>query len=139
MCIRDRTISDSTLKAESSQVTIRNNGAMRIVNSTVEATCKGDPVTDSLYSKDTISVEGNSDVLVIGKISAENGVSIVPSSETFIDIKVGMKENGEEGTSFFEGSPYKEPTTLSGLSAYTYVHILNHTHTYDQDLSLIHI
>lgn len=127
------TVSDSILKAESSQIAIRNGGAMHIVNSTVEATCKGDPVTDSLHSEDTISIEGNSDVLVKGKISAVNGVSIVPSSETFIDVKVGMKENGEEGTSLFEGSPYKEPTTLSGLSAYTYVHILKHTHTYDQD------
>ena len=131
---QDLTVSDSTLIAESSQITIRNNGAMRIVNSTVEATCKGDPVTDSLYSQDTISIEGDSDVLVVGKISAANGVSIVPSSETFMDIKVGMKENGEEGTSHLEGSPYKEPTTLSDLSKYTYVHILNHAHIYAQDV-----
>ena len=131
---QDLTISDSTLIAKSPQISVRNNGAMRIVNSKVEATCTEDPVTDSLYSKDTISIEGNSDVLAIGKISAENGVSIVPSSETFMDIKVGMKENGEEGTSHFDASPYKEPTALSGLSEYTYVHILKHAHIYDQDV-----
>lgn len=128
------TISDSTLIAKSPQISVRNNGAMRIINSKVEATCTGDPVTDSLYSKDTISIEGDSDVLAIGKISAENGVSIVPSSETFMDIKVGMKENGEEGTSHFDASPYKEPTALRGLSEYTYVHILKHAHIYDQDV-----
>lgn len=128
------TISDSTLIAKSPQISVRNNGAMRIINSKVEATCTEDPVTDSLYSKDTISIEGDSDVLAIGKISAENGVSIVPSSETFMDIKVGMKENGEEGTSHFDASPYKEPTALSGLSEYTYVHILKHAHIYDQDV-----
>lgn len=131
---QDLTISDSTLIAKSPQISVRNNGAMRIVNSKVEATCTEDPVTDSLYSKDTISIEGDSDVLAIGKISAENGVSIVPSSETFMDIKVGMKENGEEGTSHFDASPYKEPTALSGLSEYTYVHILKHAHIYDQDV-----
>lgn len=131
---QDLTISDSTLKAESSQISVRNKGAMRIINSKIEATCNGDPVTDSLYSEDAISIEGNSDVLAIGKISAVNGVSIIPSPGTLMDIKVGMKENGEEGTSLFEASPYKEPTTLSGLSEYTYVHILNHSHIYDQNV-----
>ncbi len=131
---QDLTISDSILKADSSQISVRNKGAMRIINSTVEAICNGDPITESLYSEDTISIEGNSNVLAIGKISAVNGVSVVPSSGTFIDVKVGMKENGEEGTSHFEASPCKEPTTLSGLSEYTYVHILNHAHIYDQNI-----
>ncbi len=131
---QDLTISDSILKADSSQISVRNKGAMRIINSTVEAICNGDPITESLYSEDTISIEGNSNVLAIGKISAANGVSVVPSSGTFIDVKVGMKENGEEGTSHFEASPCKEPTTLSGLSEYTYVHILNHAHIYDQNI-----
>ncbi len=131
---QDLTISDSILKADSSQISVRNKGAMRIINSTVEAICNGDPITESLYSEDTISIEGNSNVLAIGKISAANGVSVVPSSGTFIDVKVGMKENGEEGTSHFETSPCKEPTTLSGLSEYTYVHILNHAHIYDQNI-----
>lgn len=131
---QDLTISDSILKADSSQISVRNKGAMRIINSTVEAICNGDPITESLYSEDAISIEGNSNVLAIGKISAANGVSVVPSSGTFIDVKVGMKENGEEGTSHFEASPCKEPTTLSGLSEYTYVHILNHAHIYDQNI-----
>ena len=78
---QDLTISDSILKADSSQISVRNKGAMRIINSTVEAICNGDPITESLYSEDTISIEGNSNVLAIGKISAVNGVSVVPSSE----------------------------------------------------------
>ena len=133
----DLTISDSIVKAEGSQRSMRSKGAMSIINSKIEATCTGDPVVDSMYSmysEDTISIEENSDVLAIGKISVANGVIIVPSSGTLMDIKVGMKENGEGGTSHFEASPYKETTTLSGLSEYTYVHIQNHAHIYDQSV-----
>lgn len=131
------TISDSTVKAEGSQRSIRSKGAMRIINSKIEATCTGAPVVDSMYSmysEDLISIEENSDVLAIGEISAANGVTIVPSSGTLMDVKAGMKENGEEGTSHFEASPYKETTTLTGLSEYTYVHIRNHAHIYDQSV-----
>ena len=77
----------------------------------------------------------NSDVLIIGAIFGKNGVVISPTEGNKIDVKVGIKENGEEGTKHFKSSPYGETTTLDSydlLGGYTYVHIKNHMHVYDQ-------
>lgn len=114
-----------------------SEGAMKIDNSTVKTTCTGDYgyVTESLFSNDTLTIEGNSDVLIIGAIFGKNGVVISPTEGNKIDVKVGIKENGEEGTKHFKSSPYGETTTLDSydlLGGYTYVHIKNHIHVYDQ-------
>lgn len=128
------TVSDSTLDVESKTVVIFSGGAADIVNSTVKATCTGDPLNWGLYSSDTLSIEGSSDVCSIGNVSAGNGVSVTPSPGSFLDVKVGTKDGGEEGASHLEGSPYGQTAVLGNISRHTYVHIRNHTHVYDQQI-----
>ena len=101
---------------------------MKIENGTVKTTCTGDSVFESLHSEGTLTIEGNSDVLAIGGIWGTNGVVVSPAEENKVDVKVGIKEDGEEGTKHLEGSPYDETTTLDSndvIGGYTYVHIKN--------------
>lgn len=132
------TVKASSLKGES-PVGIWSDGAMRIEDSTIVTTCTGDPVTDSLHSMETISIKGNSNVLAIGGVMGNNGVIVSPSAGNKVDVKVGMKENGETGTKHFKDSPYTAAVTFASsdneeLKGYTYVHTQNHTHVYDQQV-----
>lgn len=134
------TVENSSLTAESPDISVWSNEAMEIDNGTVKTTCTGDYgyVTNSLHSEDTLTIEGNSDVLAIGGIWGTNGVIVSPAEGNKIDVKVGIKENGEEGTKHFKSSPYGETTTLDSydlLGGYTYVHIKNHIHVYDQQIT----
>ena len=129
------TVESSSLNAESPFISVWSDGAMKIENGTVKTTCTGDSVFESLHSEGTLTIEGNSDVLAIGGIWGTNGVVVSPAEENKVDVKVGIKEDGEEGTKHLEGSPYDETTTLDSndvIGGYTYVHIKKHIHEYDQ-------
>ena len=109
-----------------------SEGAMKIDNSTVKTTCTGDYgyVTESLFSNDTLTIEGNSDVLIIGAIFGKNGVVISPTEGNKIDVKVGIKENGEEGTKHFKSSPYGETTTLDSYDLLGGIYLCSHKKSY---------
>lgn len=134
------TVENSSLTAESPYISVWSNEDMEIDNGTVKTTCTGDYdyVTDSLHSEGTLTIEGNSDVLAIGGIWGTKGVIVSPAEGNKVDVKVGIKENGEEGTKHLEGSPYGEITTLDSydvIGGYTYVHIKNHTHVYNREIT----
>ena len=129
------TVERSSLNAESPSISVWSNGAMKIENGTVKTICTGNDVADSLHSEDTLTIGRNSDVLAIGGIWGTNGVVVSPAEGNKVDVKVGIKEDGEEGTKHLEGSPYGETITLDSydvIGGYTYVHIKNHIHVYDQ-------
>lgn len=127
------TVTDSSLEAKNPFISVWADGAIIISDSKIKTVCNAEGfVTDSLHSFDTITIKGDSDVLTIGGIMARNGVIISPADGELMDVKVGIMENGEEGTKHFKDSPYGETVTLDSydlLGGYTYTHIKEHTHT----------
>lgn len=121
--------------------TIYAEGDITISNSRVVATCNAtDAVSYGINSAGTISINGTSDVTAIGGIYALNGTSVTPVDGGKVDVKVGVMENGEAGATHYGDSPYSSAVTFDDgdsdlfLSGYTYVHIKNHEHVFDQQI-----
>lgn len=120
--------------------TIYAEGDITISNSRVVATCNAtDAVSYGINSAGTISINGTSDVTAIGGIYALNGTSVTPVDGGKVDVKVGIMENGEAGATHYGDSPYSSAVTFDDdsdlfLSGYTYVHIKNHEHVFDEQI-----
>ncbi len=140
------TVRDSTVEAmgeyngftEDGQIyhpkfAIKTYGNIYFENSTVNAVTNGSVTANGIHTESGIYISGSSDITADGGIGASNyGVTVDPPAGTLVEVKIGTKENGEEGARHFEGSPYSEQVTFSGeneLGGYTYAHIKPHTHT----------
>jgi hypothetical protein len=122
--------------ATANELGIYAMGEIRISGSTITAEVPADSPYQSILGN-SITILENSDVTAIGGIRAYGDITITPANGSKTDVKVGSREDGENGTEHFKDSPYSASATFTsadGLSSYTYTHIKEHTHIYDKQI-----
>ncbi len=100
-------------------------GQINISDSAVTVSATRDWIYYALYSASSISVTGNTEVIVDGGVNASS-FTIVPGDSGLFEVFAG---NSEEDATAVTGSPFEGSRETSDVHLYNYFHIRPHEHT----------